>query len=197
MLTLPRTLSLRHARRHRARTALMVASIALGVAAWTTTDALDRGLDAALRAAATPLADTADLYVSNGDAGLRADLAEQVARVPEVRVVRPLLVRRVLLRRLGRLPALLLGGDLAAWRRDADASGLEVSDGASAADLKARSLGRKHVLLGQAQHAELPKGAADLDVVVGGRVVRMTRVGTDEARGLASALGGYVLLTDC
>ena len=120
----------------------MVASIALGVAAWTTTDALDRGLDAALRAAATPLADTADLYVSNGDAGLRADLAEQVARVPEVRVVRPLLVRRVLLRRLGRLPALLLGGDLAAWRRDADASGLEVSDGASAADLKARSLGR-------------------------------------------------------
>ncbi|MBV8228383.1 MAG: hypothetical protein JO329_00230 [Planctomycetaceae bacterium] len=142
MLTLPRTLSLRHARHHRARTALMVASIALGVAAWATTDALDRGLDAALRVAATPLADTADLYVSNGDAGLRADLAEQVARVPEVRVVRPRLVRRVLLRRLGRLPALLLGGDLAAWRRDADASGLEVSDGASAADLKARSLGR-------------------------------------------------------
>ncbi|MBV8230864.1 MAG: hypothetical protein JO329_12825, partial [Planctomycetaceae bacterium] len=107
------------------------------------------------------------------------------------------LARRVLLPRLGHQSAFLLGVDLAAWRRDADASGLEVSDGASAADLKARSLGRKHVLFGQALDAELPKGAADLDVVVGGRVVRMTRIGTDEARRLTSALGGYVLLTDC
>ena len=175
----------------------MVTCIALGVAAWTTTDALDRGLDAALRAAATPLAGAADLYVSNGDAGLRADLADQVAHVPEVRAVRPILVRRVLLPGLGHQPALLLGVDLAAWRRDADASGLEVGDGASAADLKAPCLGRKPVLLGRALDEELPKGATDLDVVVGGRVIRMTRVGTDEARGLASALGGYVLLTDC
>ena len=60
MVTLPRTLSLRHARRHWARTPLMVTCIALVVAASTTTDALDRGLDAALRAAATPLAGAAD-----------------------------------------------------------------------------------------------------------------------------------------
>ena len=134
--------------------------------------------------------------MSNGDAGLRADLAEQVAgprgphRAADPGPASPSARARSSARTS-------TGGRPGAWRRDADASGLEVSDGASAADLKARFLGRKPVLLGRALDEELPKGAADLEVVVGGRVVRMTRVGTDEARGLASALGGIVLLTDC
>ena len=42
MLTLQRTLSLRQAARHPTRTALLVLSIALGVAAWIATHLLDR-----------------------------------------------------------------------------------------------------------------------------------------------------------
>src|SRR5438132_12287430 len=101
MLSLWRTLSLRHLRRRAGRTALVVASVALGVAAWTATQALDSALQRALREAATPLAGAADLYVSNGDVGLKRTLAEQLSRLPGVLSAQPVVIERVRLPVLG------------------------------------------------------------------------------------------------
>ena len=50
----------------------MMLSVALGVAAWTTTDALDRTLAASLATSASPLDAGADFHVGRGDAGVPA-----------------------------------------------------------------------------------------------------------------------------
>src|SRR5690349_10030158 len=94
-------LSLRHLRRRPIRTALVVVSIALGVATWTATAALDRSLGRAFRSAATPMAGAADLYVSNGDVGVRHDFAARLTHIAGVREVQPVFIKRVLLPDLG------------------------------------------------------------------------------------------------
>src|SRR4051812_29431996 len=95
MLSLFRTLSLRYLWKHWPRSALVVASIALGVATWVATDALSRALDRSLRQAATPLG-TADLYVTNAAAlFVDASLAPQVQKVPGVKRVEPIVLETV------------------------------------------------------------------------------------------------------
>jgi putative ABC transport system permease protein len=197
MLALGRTLSLRHLRRHWVRTALVLAGISLGVAAWTTTRALERSLEMSLRAAATPLAGEADFYVSNGDAGFRRELAASLAAIPGVRGVRPVVVQHVL------LPgheggALLLGIDLAAAARtrEFEAHGIRASGFSLPAYLRATLLGRKPVLVGRTLDAALPRGATQITVLAAGTTHRMTRVGVVEAEGPAAALGSNVLVVD-
>src|SRR5262245_16950174 len=68
MLSLFRTLSLRYLWRHQLRAALVVMSIALGVAAWVATRALYGTVTHALHQVATPLRGDADLYVTNNAA---------------------------------------------------------------------------------------------------------------------------------
>src|SRR5690242_19722253 len=97
MLSLHRTLSLRYWRSRWTRTALVVASIALGVSTWVATGVLDGSLGTACGQAATPLAGAADFHVSNGDAGVQAGLTADLARVPGVRTVRPLVIQRITL----------------------------------------------------------------------------------------------------
>jgi putative ABC transport system permease protein len=175
---------------------LVVASIALGVAIWTATGALDRSLQAALHSAATPLAGTADLYVSNGDLGVSRDLATSLVKLPGVRSVDPILVQRVLLPGLGGRPALLLGIDLEARRSRAERSSVRLSGLAPTAYLRAKLLGSKPVLVGRELERALPRGATRIDVLASGSTHRLTRVGTVEAEGAAAALGGNVLLAD-
>ena len=55
MLSLFRTLSLRYLWRHWLRAALIIASIAVGVAAWVTTEVLYVTVTRSLRQAASPL----------------------------------------------------------------------------------------------------------------------------------------------
>src|SRR5439155_7085012 len=109
MLALYRTLSLRHLRRRASRAALVIVSIALGVATLVSTRALNRSMDAAARTAAAPAGGAADLTVGNDEAGVRRDLAADLRAVPGVRAVVPLLVERVPLRDLDNRLALLLG----------------------------------------------------------------------------------------
>ncbi|MFO0909838.1 MAG: ABC transporter permease [Isosphaeraceae bacterium] len=197
MLALLRTLSLRHIRRHRARVALMVMSVALGVAAWTSTRSLDRTLEAALATSATPAAGGADLHVSNGELGLRRSLGEPLTRIPGVARVRPLLVERVLVKLPsgGRRLVVLLGVDLAAERGGDPGRELDVQGGSAAALARAALRQQTPVLVGSALAEELGN-AASIEAVVGGQARSLANVGKLEARGAAASLGGHVLVTD-
>src|SRR3954469_22150413 len=95
MISLFRTLSLRHLRRRPGRSALVVLSIALGTATLVSARALNRSMGSAARDAAAPLAGAADLHVGNGDSGVVRSLAAELRRVPGVRAVRPLILERV------------------------------------------------------------------------------------------------------
>src|SRR3954447_3798801 len=95
MLLLFRTLSLRYLRMHWTRSALVVLSIALGVATWVATDTLSRALDRSLRQAKTPLG-TADLYVTNtATPSVAAGVPEKVRPVPGVKRVEPVILEQV------------------------------------------------------------------------------------------------------
>ena len=94
MFALFRSLSLRDLRQHPGQSALIVASIALGVIAWTTTWTLNQLLDASLRESSTP-ASGADLHVSTADVGLAIGLVDKVAKVPGVRSANPVVIQRI------------------------------------------------------------------------------------------------------
>src|SRR5438034_1309629 len=85
-------------------------AVALGVAMLAATQALNRTMVEAGRQAASPLAGVADLQVSNGESGVRRELADKLAdaQVPGIQGVRPLVVQRVLLPEFDNRPALLL-----------------------------------------------------------------------------------------
>src|SRR3954470_23294827 len=97
MLSLFRTLSLRYLWKHWVRASLIIASIALGVAAWVTTEVLYATLSHSLRQAASPLRGSADLYVTNLgtrfiDASLRGRL---IREVPGIDHVEPIIIENV------------------------------------------------------------------------------------------------------
>lgn len=196
MFSLIRTLSLRQVQRHPARLGLMVTSVALGVAAWTTTQVLDRTLSAALRSSASPLAADADFHVGHGDVGLPHALAARLAALPGVASVRPLLVRRVLVTRPVRCSAVLLGIDLAAERERGERVGLKLRGGSPADFARAVLAGRAPVVVGEALAAALPRDARTIDILAAGTPQRLIEVGVVEARGEWASLGGHVLLTD-
>lgn len=190
-----RILGARQLRRHRARSALMTLSVALGVAAWATTDALDRTLAASLATSASPLDAGVDFHVGRGDAGVPLALAERLAAVPGVAAARPLLLRRVLLTGPLRRPAVLIGVDLSDRDRPGPA-GLTVRGG-SAADLARAALrGRVPVVVGEALAADLPAGVDAIDALIADEPAGLIRVGAVEARGAGASLGGSVLLTE-
>jgi putative ABC transport system permease protein len=191
-----RTLSLRQFQRHRGRATLVVASIALGVAAWTTMAMLDRAMSAALRGASAPIAGAADLYVSNGDAGLPRELANCLSQVDSIASVTPIVVARVLLPEFGPQPAVLLGVDAAAADIDAAAVGVHFSAGAPARFLTAKLLRAKPVLLSEALQMAIAPRSERLKVIAGGRQRDLTIAGTFGVSGDASALDSSVLLTD-
>src|SRR5262245_50588964 len=97
MLSLFRTLSLRYLWRHQLRAALVVMSIALGVAAWVATRALYGTVTHALHQVATPLRGDADLYVTNNAARfVDASLQYQLKRdVPGIERIEPLILENV------------------------------------------------------------------------------------------------------
>src|SRR3954465_6863388 len=97
MLELFRTLSLRYLWNHWLRAGLVVASIALGVAAWVTTEALYDSVTRSLRQAASPLRGTADLYVTNNATRfLDTSIGERLHReIPGVDRVEPIIIENV------------------------------------------------------------------------------------------------------
>ena len=119
MIALFRTLSLRSWKERLARALLVVASIALGVATLVATRVLNESMWVAVRSATNPLS-FADLYVTNGESGVRADLVAFLAGLPGVRDVEPLVTGRVRLPDLGdHRHAQFLG---IVWRPDSEDS---------------------------------------------------------------------------
>ncbi len=190
MLSLYRTLSLRYHRRRASRAALVVASIALGVATLVSARALNRSMEAAARAAVAPAAGAADLSVANGEAGVGRGLAAELRGVPGLRAVVPLLAERVPLPDLGNRLALLLGVE----RPEAADSPADLY-GVSVADMRPAAFFARHpVLVGEALAAELPGDW--VRVRVAGQDVYLNRLGTVRASGPAAELGRNLLVLD-
>src|SRR5436190_1011418 len=78
MLTLLRTLSVGYFRQHQMRSALVILSIALGVATLVATQALSRGLGSGIQEGVNPLAGLADLLVTNGQTGVPSEWADEL-----------------------------------------------------------------------------------------------------------------------
>jgi putative ABC transport system permease protein len=114
MLSLYRTLSLRYVGLRRARSALIVACIMVGVASLVGTRVLNETMSRASQTAANPLAGTADLMITKGDLGVPGELVHKLrdAQLPSVREVTPLIVSRVLLADLNNRSVWLFGADL-------------------------------------------------------------------------------------
>lgn len=191
MFSLHRTLSLRYLRRRWDRAALVVVSIAIGVATLVSTRALNRSMEVAARAAVTPLAGAADFHVDNGEAGVARALADELRTLPGVRMVQPLLVERVQLADLDNRVALLLGVELpneSPAARD-NPFGITVQINNPAALLTGRP-----VLVGAGLAAELTGNTVHLRV--GGRRLDLARLGTVAAAGPAAALGRNLLVME-
>ena len=112
-MTVYRLLALRYALHRWDRAALVVASIALGVAALVSARALNQCLGTAAAETTAPLV-VADLHVSNGEAGVQYKLAAAVraAAVPGVKAVCPVVYDRVSLPQLGDRVAILFGVEI-------------------------------------------------------------------------------------
>ena len=186
------TLMLRYWQRHRARTALLLACVALGVAAWVATQVLMDSLDHARRGSTVPLADAAQLHVTNGDAGVPLSCIETLRQAPGVRAVRPLVIQHVFLpSREG--TALLLGVEMPTARDPGLAPLVTLQDFQPAHFAQAALLGQNPVLLGKELARRIT--SPQFTVLVGGKPHTLTRAGViTEGHGPASVLTGHVLV---
>lgn len=109
-----RLLSRRYLRQRRGRAALIVASIALGVATLVSTQTLNRVIETATTETLSPLKAAADLTIDNGTLGVQLGLASEIrkANLPGIRDVRALLFERITVPTLNDRPAVLIGADL-------------------------------------------------------------------------------------
>jgi putative ABC transport system permease protein len=194
MRSLFRTLSLRYWRSRWNRALLLLLSIALGTGIWVATSALNRSLDHLCREATVPLGGAADLYVSNGDAGVPRDLLAALSATPGVRAVQPLVVQRVTLPEQGQQQAVLLGIDLPAQGIDDATCHVEVDAAAATDSMRGAFLGYKPALVGRELARRLPADSPRFSVLIAGRTHRFARVGCIDAQGQAAALAGNVLV---
>lgn len=196
MLSLYRTVSIRHWSRYRLRGALVLLSIALGVAACVATSVLDANVETAFQRSATPLAGFADLYVSNGDAGVPRRLADQLAQVPGVLSAKPLVIQRVALPDLGYRAALLLGIDVSAEEESTYWT-------VTTRELTTRDFSRtvifrqKTVVVDHELEQTLPAESDTVQVLIGGQTNYLRRVGVIRVHDPAAAFAGNVLVLSC
>jgi putative ABC transport system permease protein len=190
MYSLYRTLSVRYHRRRASRAALVIISIALGVATLVSTQSLNRCMDVAARVAAAPAAGAADLIVGNGEAGVRRSLAAELRAVPGLRAVAPLLIERVPLPALDNRLALLLGveqPDAANTPADQFGVAIQITNPLALAS-------RYPALVGESLAAELPAGP--LRVRVNGHDADLARLGTVRLSGPAAEFGKNLIILD-
>ncbi len=118
MLTLQRTLSLGYLKQRWLRALLVVLSIALGVATVVATSILRGSLTTAAVNACNPLAGSADLMISNNQAGVPLAVADQLdpgkaesegSPLAAIAHVQPMVIGRVALPENNNLSVLLLG----------------------------------------------------------------------------------------
>jgi putative ABC transport system permease protein len=156
------------------------------------TGVLDASLEKAFQRSATPLAGCADLYVSNGDAGVPQALAEQLAQVPGVRSAQPVVIQRVALPEFGHRTALLVGIDL-----DSEASNWSVTtrDFTSHDLMRMVVFRKKTVLVGQDLEQVLPPDSEFVKVLVAGQTHYLQRAGVIRTQGTVAAARNLLVLS--
>jgi putative ABC transport system permease protein len=108
-----RLLALRYLLQRWDRAALIVASIALGVATLVSARILNQCIEVAAQDTTTPGAN-AELYVTNGEAGVLRSVTDELraARVPGLKSVQPLVFDRVMLPDLDNRVSILVGAEV-------------------------------------------------------------------------------------
>src|SRR5436190_239945 len=112
-----RLLALRYLLQRWDRAALIVASIALGVATLVSARILNQCIEAAAQDTTTP-GGSAELYVTNGEAGVHRAVADDLqaakraGELPGVESVQPLVYERVAVPDLDGRPAVLVGAEV-------------------------------------------------------------------------------------
>ena len=116
-----RVLSLRYLLHRWDRALLIVVSISLGVATLISARILNQCIEAAAQDTTTPGA-TAELYVTNGEAGVPRSLVDELkaADIPGVHSVQPLVYDRVTLPGLDGRVAVLIGAEVSSQLLTAD-----------------------------------------------------------------------------
>lgn len=116
-----RVLSLRYLLQRWDRALLIVASIALGVATLISARILNQCIEAAAQDTTTP-GGSAELYVTNGEAGVLRSLTEELraADIPGLKSVEPLVYDRVTLPGLDGRVAVLIGAEISSQLLTAD-----------------------------------------------------------------------------
>jgi putative ABC transport system permease protein len=129
-MRLVRLLSLPYFAKHRLRSLLTLAGIALGVAVLVAMYEANQSVVAGLRQTITQIAGAADLQVSAGDTGIPEELLDRVRSVAEVGSASPVVEAVVGTGRGGRGNLLVLGVDMTAERgiRDYDFAGSALDD---------------------------------------------------------------------
>ena len=114
MQTVFRLLSLRYLLQRWDRSALIVASISLGVATLVSTRILNECIETAANQSATPLG-IGDLYITNGELGVNRPIADEVraARLDGIESVQPIVVDRVYLPGQDNRATVLIGAEIA------------------------------------------------------------------------------------
>jgi putative ABC transport system permease protein len=195
--TLYRTLSARYLRQRWSRAALIVASIALGVATLVATQVLNTTMSRAAAAAGRPVDGLADFVVMNGEVGVAAELAPVVAAVPGVRSATPLILEHVVLPDLDQRSALLVGVALSVDRLADNPWGIEyrITD-----PLRLFQQGRQPVFVGKQLAADLSRAlpeAKTLRLLAAGEAQTLPLwAGIVDAHGVAASLGGNVIYMD-
>jgi len=90
-MILLRLISLQYARKHRLRSALTVAGIALGVAVFVAVHAANRSIFSAFQQTVNQIAGATQLQVSAGEFGFPEEILEKVQATPGVRVAVPVI----------------------------------------------------------------------------------------------------------
>jgi putative ABC transport system permease protein len=186
-----RALVLRWIARRRLRSALAVAAVALGTAAFLASAAVGDGIERTAVAAVAAVSGGADVGVEAGTSGVPAEWAQEIRGVPGVAAAAPVVLGWASVRGAAKGRALVVGVDPAAeaaMRRYADAGGVRLSNplafaaGAGAIVTKplAEELGLRD---GGSLAAPGPSGPVEL-----------TFAGTFEPRGAERGTGGRIVV---
>jgi putative ABC transport system permease protein len=157
MLSLYRTLSLRYLGQRRLRAALIVVSIALGVAALVGTRILNQSMTKAAENAINPLSGTADLIIGNMDTGVPAELMDEIknAAIPGIVDVNAFVEGRAALPDRNNKLVRFIGLPLSVAQRQDNRWGIEVQ----ARPLNLLMMSGKPAILGASVARELDGGA--------------------------------------
>jgi putative ABC transport system permease protein len=194
LFTLIRTVSFRYLAKRWDRAALIVASIALGVAMLVSTQLLNQCLETAAMESVTPGSDNADLMVT-GNRRVPMELADKLRRVPGVADAQPLIIERVLLdREHNNRTAWLVGLEL---KQDGPAARNPFDAKITITNFDLPS-GHPSVLIGKELADAIAKGGPlpkTLVIRAGGRDQTVELRGYVTLGGKAAKLGGFIMGT--